>query len=229
MTPWVATHQDLMLSGLSPSACRPDAQKINGVNLTTGTFQADGHGFNGGEPVRFTAGDPSPLRALPSGLVAGVWYVVAPTTDPDFFQLSPLVRPTDAGQGPGFSVIENYLAKIDIIMARWTSVLLAKAVAYKPPWYVAPLWAPMMVAKLAAPTVASVLRVSSARYPVPEIATGYLWAMEELKFLESGGLYNDGTGPIDSSTDSGADDAARAQNGVSLGRIRDTQWLTGYL
>ncbi len=228
---WVATHQDLMLSGLTPSACRPDARALSGINLWTGVFQLDGHGFAGGEPVRFEPqGEPGPQGPrLPSGLVAGTWYAVAPTNDdPDFFKLSPLLRPSDSGIGR-VSVIENYIAKIDAQMAAWTSVLLAKAVAYKPPWLTPPTWAPMMVAKLAAPTVAAVLRVSSDRYPVPEIATGYEWALKELKFLEEGGTYSDGTGPIDADGDDGTYDVARASNSVQDGHVQPMRWVTGYM
>lgn len=237
MTPWVATHSDLHLSGLTPSACRPDARALGSINLVTGLLQIDGHGFDGGEMVRFSVGDPSPLRSLPSGIVAGTYYPVLPTNgNPDFFQVytvpgtapPSILVPTDAGQGAIY-VDENYIPKIDRVMASWTSVLLAKAVAYKPPWYVPPTWAPMMVAKLAAPTVASVLRVSIARYPVPEVAAGYEWAQKELRFLEAGGLYNDGTGPIDASSNTGTYDTARASSGVSTGRICDMAWVTGTL
>lgn len=218
MTPWVATHSDLHLSGLTPSACRPDARPLGSVSTVTGVFQIDGHGFDGGERVRFSIGDPSPLRALPAGLAIGTYYAVAPTNgDPDFFMLSPLLIPTNGGMGPVW-VNENYIPKIDRHMAAWTSVLLAKAVAYKAPWFVAPTWAPMMVAKLAAPTVATVLRVPSARYPVTMVEQGYQWAIEELKFLESGGIYNDGTGPIDATiVNSGASDAARATGRSPIG------------
>ena len=210
---WTATHQDLALSGLAPAACRPGAHAVDSINTTTGVFRVDGHGFNGGEPVRFAiGGDYSSQHALPTGISADVWYIVAPTNgDPDYFMLTPPLVPSDVGAGSVY-VAENYVAKIDQQMAAWTSVLLAKAVAYKPPWITPPAWAPMMVAKLAAPTVASVLRVPSDRYPVPDIAAGYEWAQKELAFLASGGIYNDGTGPIDSSANSGTAAAARARS-----------------
>ncbi len=217
MTPWVATHSDLALSGLPPAACRPDARVLGGVSVATGVLQIDGHGFDGGESIRFSTGDPSPLRALPTGLAAGVWYAVAPTnSDPDFFSLSPVVIPTDAGVGPIY-VSENYLPKIDREMAAWTSILVAKAVAYKAPWFTPPKWAPMMVAKRSDPSVAGVLRVPSARYPVPMVQSDYLWAMQELKFLESGGTYDDGTGPIDAASTTGINAAARATGRAPIG------------
>lgn len=213
---WVAAHSDLHLSGLTPAACRPGALALTSIDLA-GRFQLDGHGFDGGEFVRYTTGDPSPPRALPSSIVMGRWYVVAPTNgDPDFYQHAPSVPLSDAGRGPIY-VVENYIPKIDRQMAAWTSVLISKAVAYKPPWITPPAWAPMMVAKLAAPSIATILRVSKDRYPVDDLAAGYEWAQKELRFLEAGGIYNDGTGPIDSAAAAGTNDAGRAGGRRSWG------------
>lgn len=220
-TPWRATHSDLHLSGLTPSACRPDARALGGV--AAGIFQIDGHGFDGGEQVRFSIGDPSPQRALPTGITAGVWYTVAATNgDPDYFALSPLLVPTSSGLGVVW-VNENHIPKIDAIMAQWTSILIARAKAYKAPWYTPPTWGPMMVAKLAAPTVASVLRVPEARYSVPMIREGFLWAEERCVWLERGEPLDDGIGPIDASPTVADIGAVAGQD------MPPTLWRTGTL
>lgn len=224
MPSWIATHADLMLSGLSPAACVPDARETQGVDATTGIWELDGHGFAGGESVRFVA---LPGNVLPTGINRLTYYAVMPPPSPDFFTLSPPLIPGDAGTGT-ISLVENVYPKIDAIMAQWTSMLIASAKAYKPPWFIPPTWAAMMVAKLAAPTVASVLRVPTARYDVALVERGFMWAEARRERLENGEPMDDGAGPIDVDplvSDIGAisaNDSTAAPGGATL-------WRTGTL
>ena len=215
---WVATHQDLALSGLAPAACVPDARDVVAIDIATGTFEVDGHGFNGGEPVRFVA---PPGNVLPTGLNPLAYYAVAPPPNPDFFQLNPLLLPGDAGSwSPGvitLRIVENVYPKIDAIMAQWTSMLVASAKAYKGPWISPPPWAPLMVALLAAPTVASRFRVPESRYNVALVERQFAWAEERRKDLDSGQPWNDGVGPIDATSTPGNSDAMRGQSRRSAG------------
>lgn len=220
VTPWVATHVDLALSGLSPEACRPDVRHLDGVNTSTGVFEVDGHGFTGGEPIRFSA---QAGNTIPTGLIASTFYIVAATNgNPDFFTLSPLLIPSDGGVGE-VGVTENILPKIDAIMAEWTSVLISSAIAYPGPWTVAPGWAPMLAAKLAAPTVASRLRVPSAKYDITMVKEGFAWAEDWRKRLRAGELFDDGVGPV-------AAIAPNVFNAAMGGQDRPpTCWRTGSL
>lgn len=227
-TPWVATHSDLMLSGLSPSACAPDARALQGVDLGTGTFELDAHGFDGGEPVRFVA---LLGNTIYTGINPLAYYSVAPTLgNPDFFTLSPLLIPSDAGLGI-VSLVENVLPKIDRIMGQFTSLLVGSAKAYKGPWLQGsqPAWAPMMVAKLAAPTICNLLRVPSSRYDIKLIADGFAWAEARRTRLENGEQLDDGIGTFNGTASPGGNDGARATNGILTGCIPPMSWVTGTL
>lgn len=216
---WVATHSDLFRYFPS-AACTPDAKPIEAVYVASSLFCSPGHGFDGGEPVRFAA---RPGLAIPSVLSSTVWYTVAPLRsfdEQDFFTVLdpatnlPIVL-TDPGSGP-FSVKENFLPKIDRIMAERTSYLEANAIAYRGPWVTPPGWAPMIVAQLAAPDVAQTLRIATARYDVAAINARALEAEKFVDMLRNGAPMTDGIGPIDA-TPLVADDAARMENAFPVG------------
>lgn len=227
-TPWVSTHSDLMLSGLSPAACAPDAREIQGVDLVTGTWELDAHGFDGGELVRFVALVGNTIPTLINPLT---YYAVAPTIgNPDFFTLAPLLIPSDAGTGI-VSIVENVIPKIDRIMAEFTSLLVGSAKAYRGPWLQGsqPAWTPMMVAKLAAPTICNYLRVPSSRYDIKLVADGFAWAEARRTRLENGEQLDDGVATFNGLASPGGNDGARATNGLLTGRICDMSWVTGTL
>lgn len=211
---WVATHSDLMLSGLAPAACVPDALEIQSVDFAAGIWECVGHGFSGGESVRFVA---LPGNTLPAGTNRTTYYAVSPSSppSPDFFTV-PSLTVTDAGSGT-FSLIENVYPKIDDIMAEWTSVLIGSAKAYRGQWVTPPGWAAMMVAKMAAPTVASVLRVPDSRYNIALIERNFAWAEARRVELDNGQPWDDGVGPIDATNTPGANDAGRASSRRSAG------------
>lgn len=228
MTLWVATHSDLMLSGLAPSACAPDARVIQGVDVATGTWELDAHGFDGGEPVRFVA---LTGNTIPTGINPLTYYAVAPTLgNPDFFLLSPLLIPSDAGTGT-ISLVENVIPKIDRIMAQFTSLLVGSAKAYRGPWLLGlqPAWAPMLAAMLAAPTICNFFRIPTSRYDIALVARNFEWAEARRTRLENGEQLDDGVAMFGGQSAPGGNDGARATNGIVSGCIAPMSWVTGTL
>ena len=192
---WVATHVDLFRY-FPASAADPDARPVAQIYVSASTFELAGHGFSGGEIVRLT----NRAGSLPTGLTPLTWYTVASVSGPDFFTLSvggaPVVL-TDGGSGTT-NVKENFLPKIDLIMAEVTSYLVANAKAYRGQWMTPPLWAPRTAAHLAAPDVAEVLRVPSGRYDVEATKARAEAAEKFVELLRQGMPADDGQGPIDS-------------------------------
>lgn len=238
MTPWTADHRHLALVGIPASAMVPDARAVAAVYVVSGgaaVFELPGHGFSGTaalagpERVRFAGDNINGVR-LDSQIVPTIYYDVAVTPgDPDFFTVTtgavPLVL---AGDGCGLPfVLENIIPKIDLIMAEWTSKVVANAKAYRAPWFVAPLWAPMLIAHLAAPSVAAVLRVATARFDVADLQVNYERALKQYDDLGNGVPFDDGIGPVDADTT--PNDTARATNSLLTGCVQDTRWLTGTL
>ena len=235
--PWNADHRHLALVGIAASAMVPDARALASVDAFQGqsaaVFELPGHGFSGAdalagaERVRFAA---VAGVQLDSTIVASRYYDVSIAAgDPDFFTLSYLGAPLvlrDDGVGLPY-VIENIIPKLDLIMAGVTSEVVSQAKAYKAPWTTPPSWAPLLIARLAAPTVCKVLRVASSRFEVPDVAADYDRAMVQFADLKNGVPMDDGTGPIDA--DDIPNDAAIATNSIAQGVVCDTQWLTGFL
>lgn len=235
--PWTADHRHLALVGIAASAMVADARELAGVYLTPGQptiFELPGHGFDGAaglagaERIRFGARTNG--VQLDTAIVPTSYYDVSTIPgDQDFFTLSlagtPLILSGD-GIGLPFT-IENIVAKLDIIMAEWTSKVVANAKAYKAPWYVPPGWAPLLIATLAAPTVVKVLRVANARFPVDDVSADYDRAMKQYDDLGNGVPFDDGTGPVDA--DSIPNDTAIATNSIVQGRVCPIPWLSGYL
>jgi len=236
MTPWVADHRHLALVGIPASAMVADARRLAAV-YQPGTFELPGHGFEGAasltgspEPVRF-GGDSINGVALDSNIDPRAYYLVGITNNsPDFFTVTnaagvPLVLAGDGVDLP--FVIEDIRPKLDLIMAQWTSKVIAAAKAYKAPWYVPPAWAPLLIAQLASPTVAAILRVARARFDVDSIIANQVEASKQYDDLLRGVPFDDGTGPIDADTI--PNDAARATNGLLTGCVAPMPWLTGTL
>jgi len=189
---WVATVEDFVkLGGLPRSALRADALPIESVDPSNNRLELPGHFYTGGERVRLATINGS----LPGGLSAA-WQTVAPPEDPDFFSLVGVTL-TDAGEG-AISVIEDVTPGIVAILAAWTSFVVAKAKAYAGPWTTPPAWAPLTVCQLAAPDVASLLRLPPARYPIEQVAKAreaqWKFVTEE---LGKGEPMSDGVGPVD--------------------------------
>jgi hypothetical protein len=194
MSSWPPTRQDLFRYGLPSVACSPDARTLDSITVTGPVLETRGHGFAGGESVRFVA---PPGSTLPAGVNPAplTWYVVQPTSDNDFFTVNGLSI-SDAGSGQ-IAVVEDYGPKLDDLMARRASWLVAWYKAGIGPWTVGPDWAPIIVAKLCALDVATTLRVASARYPIEDIRKSYDDAMKFLAELGKGEPFPDGVGPID--------------------------------
>lgn len=239
MVPWVADHRHLALVGIAASAMVPDARAIAATYPSVGQgtiFELPGHGFSGAlalagaERVRIVGPNVNGV-VLDTAISPTTYYVVGVVPDdPDFLTLSmPLGAPLLLnGDGVGFpSAIENIIPKIDLIMRQWTSKVIANAKAYKAPWYVAPDWAPLLIAQLAAPSVCSILRVASARFDVADIQVNAAAALAQYNDLAQGVPFDDGIGPIDA--DDVPNDAALATNGIAQGLVCDMRWLSGAL
>lgn len=212
MSSWVATHVDLIRTGALPAkALVPDAAEIDSITVAGSIFELRGHGFGGGENVRFA---PRGAAALPTGIASPItWYEVAPTSDNDFFTCQGLTI-ADSGTiplGSAIVVIENWTPKADNIMAAWTSYLVARAIAYQAPWMTPPAWGPTMVSFLAAPEVTNALRIPKARYETTDIHENRKIALDFIETtLAKGGVANDGTGPVDANAPPGTYDPPRA-------------------
>ncbi len=199
---WVATRQDLERY-FPASACVPDSRQLAGIYLSGSTFELVGHGFYGGEPVRLAA------RAggtLPAAIDPLTWYTVAPTPSRDFFQLVGVTL-ADIGSGAIFA-LEDFGPKIDRILIEVTSYVVARAKAYRAPWTTPPDWAPRLVAHLAAPEVAAVLRLAADRYDVEGVKARAVVAEAFCAELNQGMPMPDGVGPVDATPDV-ADNAAK--------------------
>lgn len=238
MTAWTATHLDLALCGISAAAMVPDARAVAATYPSVGQgtiFELPGHGFAGvaalagPERVRLAGGNINGV-VLDTAISPTLYYVAnVASGDPDFFTLSTLGAPLVLnGDGVGLpSALENIIPKIDLIMARWTSVLISSAIAYSGQWSTPPAWAPLLVATLAAPTVAEVLRVARARFDVTSLTTNTPWATTRLAALEGGATFSDGIGPVDSDTI--ANDPMRAKNRQTSSGCAPTRWQRGTL
>lgn len=230
MINWVATHRDLYrYGGLPASAWDPDPRAVTRIYLPQNVIEMPGHGFVGGELVRFVAPEDSPLRALPSGVSPTTWYTVAnPTTfdDPEFFSLlkpdgSPLTF-DDAGMGPIY-MKENAVSRMDIEMAEGTSYVIANSKAYQGPWTTPPLWAPGLVARLRAPILCDIFRVSTDRYDVASVRARGIEAETFVNdHLREGEPMDDGSPAFDATS--------TPDNAAFAGRDRPpTCWRTGSL
>jgi hypothetical protein len=190
---WAPTHQDLFRFGLPAAACVPDARALDSVQVAANLFECRGHGFGAGDSVRIVGR----AGGTPPAAIAGptTWYQVATTTDNDFFALAGITL-ADAGTG-ALVVIEDFAPKIDDIMARRASWLVTWYKAGRGPWTTPPLWGPMIVAHLAAPDVATALRIPSARYDTAGVEKRYDDAKAFLAELNKGEPFSDGIGPVD--------------------------------
>lgn len=215
---WIPSAQEFATHcGLPAAALAPDAREIDRIHVAANLFELRSHGLSGAS-VRFSVRDGSRLAI---GLSATSWATVAETNDPDFFAVSGFTL-SDEGRG-SLWVVENVTPKIVAILRAWSSYVQARAIAYAPPWDVAPDWAPMIVSQLAAPVVASALRISTARYPVEEVRERAKVAQEFVdKELARGVPMRDGVGPIDA-TASIPDNAPKAGNAGGSA----APWITG--
>lgn len=190
---WPPTRQDLFRYGLPAAACVPDARALDSITVSGPVFECRGHGFSGGEIVRFVA---RPGSTLPAGIVSPLtWYTVNPPTDSDMFTVAGLVL-SDAGAGT-INVVEDIGPKLDDLMARRASWLVSWYKAGQGPWTTPPQWAAMVVAKLAAFDVAQILRTPSSRFSIDDVRKAHDDAQAFLERLDKGEPYNDGVGPVD--------------------------------
>jgi hypothetical protein len=197
---WQATRWDLTRFGIPAAALVPESRVATVVDVPSCTLSIPGHGFAGGEQLELV---PAGLgSALPTGTSAIAAYLakLLPSQSSRLFTLTNLdespVTITDAGAGV-LTVLVDLGPTVDAIMAAETSFLIAHAKAYAGPWTTPPVWAPMIVADLAGPRIAKLLRVASPQYSLEDLMTFRKQALDMCARLDTGEPYPDGTGPID--------------------------------
>lgn len=164
-----ATRAQFFTLGIAAAACVPESRNLSSIIVADSTFELPGHGYDGGELLRFKA-----LGAdaeLCSGLSAAALYEVVLISS-DLFSVKLAGIPvTITNDGTGvIAVIEDISAKIDEILETNSSYLDAHAKAYKPPFAAPfPKWATRTVCKLSALDVALVLRRSNPSYSLDDI------------------------------------------------------------
>lgn len=164
-----ATRAQFYAMGLPPAACVPESRSLSSVIVASSAFELPGHGFSGGEVVRFVAlGDGA---ELPGQLNSAELYEVD-VIGADLFKVKlggSAVVITTAGSGV-IAAVEDITAKIDEILEATSSYLDAHAKAYRPPFAAPyPKWATRTVCKLAALDVALVLRRSNPSFNLDDI------------------------------------------------------------
>lgn len=166
-----ATRAQFYAMGMPPAACVPESRTLSSVIVDSSAFELPGHGFTGGEFVRFVALGAG--AALAAGLDAAQLYEVE-VASADLFRATLAGAPvviTTAGSGV-IAVVEDITAKIDEILEAASSYLDAHAKAYRPPFAPPyPKWATRTVCKLAALDVALVLRRSNPSFNLDDIRT----------------------------------------------------------
>lgn len=164
-----ATRAQFYTHGLPAAACVPESRSLSSVIVVDSAFELPGHGFAGGEFVRFKAlGEGS---ALCAGLSASALYKIVVISS-DLFTVTLAGLPvtiTDEGIGV-ISVVEDIAVRIDAILEACSSYVDANAKAYKPP-FTPPFspWVTRTVCKLAALDVALVLRRSNPSYSLDDV------------------------------------------------------------
>ena len=164
-----ATRAQFYALGLSPAACTPESRSLSAIHLADSVFELPGHGWDGGESIRFVAlGEDA---ALCAGLSGATLYDVD-VIGPDLFRVNLLGVPvviTDVGAGV-VAVVEDITRKIDMILEANSSYVDANAKAYKPPFKPPyPKWVTRAVCKLSALDVALVLRRSNPSYDLTDV------------------------------------------------------------
>ncbi|HSM93376.1 MAG TPA: hypothetical protein VLT47_10870 [Anaeromyxobacteraceae bacterium] len=212
MSSWVASRYDLTRFGVTAAALVPEARTAQVVDVPSCTFALPGHGFGGGEQLELA---PAAGGVLPAGTSAIASYLtkLLPSQSSRLFTITNLdgspVTITDAGSGV-LTVLVDMGPTVDAIMAAETSLVVARAKAYRGPWTTPPAWAPAMVADLAGPRIAKLLRVSSPQYSITDLMTFREQALRQLDSMAKGEPMNDGVGPIDAGTPPGTQGAPQA-------------------
>lgn len=174
MAKWRPTRAQFYTLGLPASVCTLASRVVASADSATDTLVLAGHGFGGGELLRFEAAAQDAV--LPAPLSASLLYEVeSPPPGSDLFRVrsgGALVNLTTAGTGP-FRVIEDFGPKLDLILeaeARWCD---DHAIPYAPPDDALDGWPPFSLVKcaceLAALKVSRVLRVSAPGYSADDL------------------------------------------------------------
>lgn len=164
-----ATRGQFFSLGIAAAACVPESRNLSSVIVASSAFELPGHGFEGGELLRFKAlGDGA---ALCAGLSTSALYEVVVVSS-DLFTVKLAGAPvTITTEGTGvISVVEDIAPRIDVILEACSSYLDANAKAYKPPFKAPyPKWVTRTVCKLASLDVALVLRRSNPSYSLDDV------------------------------------------------------------